>query len=167
MNEEMLPLVDENGRFYGTATRARCHSNPRLLHPVVHLHVFDAEGRIYLQRRALTKDLFPGYWDTSVGGHVAAGETIGEALAREGREELDIDTSRAVFLFTYIWRNENESEYVYSYKIICDGHILPPPEEVIEGRFFTVSELKANAGNLRITPNFIHELRLLQSNRVV
>jgi isopentenyldiphosphate isomerase len=160
VNEEMLPVVDENGNPSGTATRKECHSNPRLIHPVVHLHVIDKRGRFYLQKRSLTKDLYPGYWDTSVGGHMKVGETAGEALVREGREELGIDVSGETFLFTYIWNNQNETEYVYSYKLIHDGNITPSAAEVMGGRFFRVAEIKERLAENIFTPNFIHEFHL-------
>ena len=39
-NEEMFPLVDELGNITGAASRGECHNGSKLLHPVVHLHVF-------------------------------------------------------------------------------------------------------------------------------
>ena len=40
--EEIFPIVDEEGRVIGSATRGECHSGSHLLHPVVHLHVFNS-----------------------------------------------------------------------------------------------------------------------------
>ena len=59
-NNEIFPIVDESGRVTGCATRGECHGGSRLLHPVVHLHVYDSKGRIYLQRRPKWKDIQPG-----------------------------------------------------------------------------------------------------------
>ena len=67
---EMLPLVDEEGNIIGAATRGECHGGSKPLHPVVHLHVFNSRGELYLQRRPQWKDIQPGKWDTAVGGHV-------------------------------------------------------------------------------------------------
>lgn len=39
-----------------------------LLHPVVHLHLFNSRGELYLQKRPEWKDIQPGRWDTAVGG---------------------------------------------------------------------------------------------------
>ena len=85
-SEEVFPVVDEAGNVIGKATRGECHSGSKLLHPVVHLHVFDAEGRLFLQHRPEWKDIQPGKWDTAVGGHVDFGENVGIALKREARE---------------------------------------------------------------------------------
>ena len=87
---ELFPVVDETGRVVGCATRGECHDGRRLLHPVVHLHLFNSRGELYLQKRPLWKDIQPGRWDTAVGGHVDYGETPDEALRREVREELGV-----------------------------------------------------------------------------
>ena len=67
-NQEMFPVVDEQGNITGAATRGECHSGSRLLHPVVHLHIFNTKGELYLQKRPEWKDIQPGKWDTAVGG---------------------------------------------------------------------------------------------------
>ena len=87
---EKFPIVDEEGHVIGSATRGECHSGSKLLHPVVHLHVFNSKGEVYLQRRPDWKDIQPGKWDTSVGGHIDYGEKPEQALVREVREELGI-----------------------------------------------------------------------------
>ena len=89
-SEELFPLVDEDGRVTGKATRGECHNGSRLLHAVVHLHVFNSKGELYLQKRPEWKDIQPGKWDTAVGGHIDYGETPEQALQREVREELGI-----------------------------------------------------------------------------
>lgn len=87
---EMFPLVDEQGNVVGKATRAECHGGSMLLHPVVHLHVFNRQGELFLQKRPEWKDIQPGRWDTAVGGHVDLNETILQALFREASEEIGI-----------------------------------------------------------------------------
>ncbi len=48
-NQEMFPIVDEQGNITGAATRGECHSGSKLLHPVIHLHVFNSK-EIYICR---------------------------------------------------------------------------------------------------------------------
>ena len=81
-SEELFPVVAPDGRVIGSATRGECHGGSMLLHPVVHLHVFNARGELYLQQRPDWKDIQPGRWDTAVGGHVDFGESVEEALWR-------------------------------------------------------------------------------------
>ena len=86
---EWLPVIQDDGQVIGMATRDYCHGGAGLLHPVVHLHILDRNGRIYLQKRSMSKRCQPGRWDTAVGGHVDYGETVMEALANLGsRMEL-------------------------------------------------------------------------------
>ena len=91
MRTEWFPLVNEKGETIGKATRKECHSGSKLLHPVIHLHIFNKDGDLYLQKRSMNKDIQPGKWDTAVGGHIDYGESVEEALRREVREELEVD----------------------------------------------------------------------------
>ena len=79
-NTEILPIVEPNGLVIGRSSRKACHSHPDLLHPVVHLHIIDPYDNIYLQKRSASKDLYPGRWDTAVGGHVTPEDLMGPAL---------------------------------------------------------------------------------------
>lgn len=42
-NEE-FPIVDEMGNILGAVTRGHAHDGSKILHPVVHLHVFNSRG---------------------------------------------------------------------------------------------------------------------------
>ena len=107
-NQEMFPIVDEQGNITGAATRGECHSGSKLLHPVVHLHVFNTQGDIYLQKRPEWKDIQPGKWDTAVGGHIDLGESVEIALKREAREELGITDSVS---YTHLLTIQIRSKY--------------------------------------------------------
>ena len=98
---ERLPLVDENGQQIGVATRGYCHCGRKALHPVVHLHVFNAQGELFLQHRPAWKDIQPDRWVTAVGGHIDLGEDVETALRREAREELGLTDFQAEFLSRY------------------------------------------------------------------
>ena len=160
-NQELLPLVDEAGHVIGKATRGECHDGSKLLHPVVHLHVFDAAGRLYLQQRPLWKDIQPGKWDTAVGGHVDYGEEIADALLRETREELGIEAFAPEFLLRYVFESERDRELVHVYRTTYDGDIRPTTE-LDGGRFWTISEIRQAIGKGVLTPNFEQEFLKLK-----
>ena len=161
MSEELLQLVDEEGRPTGAAPRGLCHGDPALIQAVVHLYLFDSRGRLYLQRRSETKDTCPGLWDTSVGGHVSAGEEVADALVREAREELSIDARGAKFLFGYLFASPVETEYAHVFALTWQGPIVPDEEEIEEGRFFSISEIEGLRGRGILTPMFEQEFPML------
>lgn len=156
-NEEMFPIVDEQGNITGAATRGECHSGSKLLHPVVHLHIFNSYGDLYLQKRPEWKDIQPGKWDTAVGGHVDLGESVDIALKREVQEELGITDFTPEFLTSYVFESTRERELVFVHKIVYDGAIAPS-DELDGGRFWSIEEIKANLGKEIFTPNFENEI---------
>lgn len=154
--DEMLPLVDEAGNVTGQATRGECHKGSMLLHPVVHLHLFNGDGRLYLQRRPVWKDIQPGKWDTSVGGHIDLGETVEEALRREAREEIGMAAFSPVFLDRYVFRSARERELINVFKAVSD--VPPVPSAELDGgRFFSYEEIAARKHTGFFTPNFEQE----------
>jgi len=156
-SQELFPVVDLSGKVVGRATRGECHGGSMLLHPVVHLHLFNSRGELYLQRRPLWKDIQPGRWDTAVGGHVAYGETIDEALRRETREELGITGFEPELLTVYPFRSTREYELVYVHRTTYDGPVCPS-DELDGGRFWTAEEIRAALGQGVLTPNFEQEV---------
>jgi isopentenyl-diphosphate delta-isomerase type 1 len=157
----MFQLVDRNGTPVGTASREECHGNPLLIHLVVHLHVFDVQGRLYLQKRSMRKDTNPGLWDTSVGGHVSAGEDVAAALLREAREELAIDAAGAKLLYAFLYEGSFESEYAQCFSLTWWGEIHPDADEIEEGGFFSLDEVESLIGTRALTPLFEREWPML------
>lgn len=157
---ELLPVVDEEGRVTGSATRGECHGGAMLLHPVVHLHVFNSQGELYLQLRPKWKDVQPGKWDTAVGGHVDLGENVDRALRREAREELGLETFTPVRLPHYVFRSEVERELVFPFRCVYDGEVRPS-RETDGGRFWTMGEIEEAIARGAVTPNFAQEFARL------
>lgn len=150
---ELLPLVNEDGQVVGTATRGECHNGSMRLHPVVHLHVFNTAGELYLQHRPAWKDIQPDRWDTAVGGHVDCGESVEQALAREVREEIGLTDYEAEFMARYVNQTERERELVTAFRTVTD-RTPQPSAELDGGRFFTREEILQRMGTDFFTPNF-------------
>ena len=162
---ELFPIVDEEGTVVGQATRGECHNGSRLLHPVVHLHVFNPRGELYLQKRPDWKDIQPGKWDTAVGGHIDYGETPEEALLREVREELGITDFTPEFVDRYVFESQREREFINVYRTIYDGSIQPSKDELDGGRFWTMQEIHDVIGRNVLTPNFESEFQRFFMNK--
>ena len=157
---EMFPLVDDEGNILGAASRGECHNGSKLLHPVVHLHLFNSCGELYLQRRPLWKDIQPGKWDTAVGGHVDLGESVEMALRREVREELGITDFTPEVLTHYVFESATERELVFVHRTTYDGPVSPS-EELDGGRFWSLDEIRQQLGSGLFTPNFEGEIQRL------
>jgi isopentenyldiphosphate isomerase len=157
--EEQLEIVNEEGGVVGLALRSEIHGNPSLLHRVVHVLVFNSEGKLLLQKRSLRKDVAPGRWDTSVGGHVGVGEELSLSAWREMEEELGIAGREIEFLYAYRHTNPHETELVTTYRCTYSGEIRFNREEIDEVRFWSIEEIKEAMDKGILSDNFEHEFR--------
>ena len=155
--EELFPVVDEQGNILGCITRGEAHSGTKTLHPVVHLHLFNSQGELYLQQRPEWKDIQPGKWDTACGGHVDFGENVDMALRREVGEELGVTDFTPEPLGSYVFEGPREKELVYVNRTTYDGPVTPSADELAGGRFWTRQEIMDNMGRGVFTPNFESE----------
>lgn len=167
MAEELFPLVDEGGALIGSVRRSVAHGDPSQIHPVVHCLVTNDRGELLLQLRGPHKDVQPGKWDTSVGGHVVLGESVEQALWRELREEVGLHAAAVElrFLYRYLNRSPIETELVYTYTCRHNGPFVRQASEIDELRFWSLRELEAAVGTGVLTPNFEHELALFRRAR--
>lgn len=157
MEDELLEVVDKGGKVIGSARRSELHKDPLLLHRVVHVLVFNRRGQLLLQKRARSKDVAPGLWDTSVGGHVAPGEDTAAAALRELGEELGLPAAEPVFLYRYIFADSHESELVDTYRLDHEGPFTPGADEIEEVRFWHMNDIEGALGTGVFSQHFEKE----------
>lgn len=162
--DELFDVVDGQDRVVGQAPRREVHAR-HLLHRAVHVLIHNAEGQVFLQRRSLQKDTFPGCWDSSCSGHLDAGEDYLTAARRELGEELGCrNVSQPFKRITKLPASAATGwEFI---EIFLLGPMTGPfalnPEEITEGRWILPDELEAE---LRDFPqNFASALRHLWTN---
>ena len=155
---ECFDLYDPNEfRVIGQATRGECHGNPLLVHAVARVHVWNRQGLLLLQHRSPSKDVQPGKWDTSVGGHLLPGEKPDTAARREMLEELGVHPDALHFCHRFLWKSPLETEWVTTFSTLHDGPFTPDPHEITALRFWTPAEIAATLGSGQFTPAFEDE----------
>ena len=157
---ELFDIVDDNDVVIGQAARSECHGNPALVHRAVHVMVFNREGDLLLQKRSADKDIQPGKWDTSVGGHLDSGESYLAAAHREMKEELGLSGLPLTFLYSSRIRNDIESENIQTYLVITDQQIVFSRAEISEVRYWGHADINKFLGTGKFTPNFEEEWRM-------
>lgn len=137
---ELFDVVDSEDRVIGQATRREVHTKG-LFHRSVHIWVFNSRGELFLQKRAMTKDENPGYWDSSAAGHLNAGEGYRTCAHRELMEELGI-SKELQFFMKFPASRETLWEHVETYLCTTDQKITINPMEISEGWFWPMLDLK-------------------------
>ena len=157
--EEIVLLVDERNEVVGSAARRRVRAE-RLIHRATYVFVFAADGRLYLQRRTLAKDMFPGWWDAAAGGVLTLGESYDESARREAAEELGIEGVPLEAQFDFFHEDPSNRVWGRVYTCCYEGPFRWQPEEVAEGRFVAVAEVLDGRFE-PLTPDTLEALRLL------
>ena len=110
----------------------------------------------------MRKEIQPGKWDTSVGGHVSYGESILEAVYREASEELGFTEFHPIHVETYEFESSIEREMVNVFAVIGSYDLHPDLEEVEEGRWWDIADVDAAMGKGVLTPNFESEFQMIR-----
>jgi isopentenyl-diphosphate delta-isomerase len=141
MSEELFDAVNERDEVIGQRPRSEIH-RLKLNHRAVHVLVFNSRGDLFLQKRSMKKDCFPGVWDSSASGHLAAGESYDACCGRELREEIGLEPATSPErLFKVAARPETGHEFVWVYRCVADGPFRLDPEEIERGDWFALLTL--------------------------
>ena len=167
--KEEIDVVDAHDEIVGKDYRDVVHKKG-LLHRVVQIMVFDPDGRLFVQQRALTKDMYPAYWEGSLSGHVKSGENYKEAAERELHEELGICvTPKHLKEVLEFGLHEEEERVLAKLYIITDfkGEWKLDEEEVKTGDFWPMKKVEAELkGKKLFHPMFKKALEELKAMKV-
>jgi len=139
---EIFDVVDENDQVTGQATRGEVHAKG-LWHRAVHVFVINRRGELLLQQRSLLKDAHPGVWDSSVSGHLDAGEDYAVAAVRELEEEMGITAAEPVEFARIAACPATGWEHVRLYRARYDGPVRFPCAEIEAAQWFSPAEISA------------------------
>ncbi len=141
MQDEWFEIVNDRDEVIGRRPRHEVH-RLGLKHRAVHVLVFNRRGEVFLQKRSLAKDCFPGAWDSSASGHLAPGESYDEGARREVEEELGWRLDRPPErLFQIAACPETGQEFVWVYRVEAEGPFRLHPEEISEGGWFAPAQV--------------------------
>ncbi len=139
--DEVFDIVNENDEVIGQRTRGEVH-RLGLRHRAVHVLVFNRAGELFLQKRSMKKDTFPGAWDSSCSGHVDSGEDYDASAMRELKEELGLVTDKVPQrLFKISPCAQTGQEFVWVYRLESEGPFTLHPQEIESGGWFAPEKL--------------------------
>ena len=129
---EMLILVDKEDNQIGTGEKMEVH-RAGTLHRCFSIFIFNSQGNVLMQKRALTKYHSGGLWTNTCCSHPRVGENLDNSTHRRLVEEMGFDCDMKE-VFTFIYRAEldqglTEHEYDHVYVGTYDGVVAPNPEE--------------------------------------
>jgi isopentenyl-diphosphate delta-isomerase type 1 len=139
--QELFIVVGKNDRIISYRTRYDCHHDKSLIHRAIGIIIYNDEGEILLQKRSILKDLQPGMYDISVGGHVTKGQSYKEAALREMREELGIQT-KITMVKKFLSESDEECEMDMLFTARYNGPFFIATDEIQSVKFFNKREIK-------------------------
>jgi isopentenyl-diphosphate delta-isomerase len=146
---ELVVLVDEAGAAIGTAQKSTVHTHATPLHRAFSCHVFSADGRVLVTRRALGKLTWPGVWTNSFCGHPGPDEQQEVAVRRRAERELGLTLGALeVVLPDFRYRAVDasgivENELCPVFRTTVDVDPDPAADEVAEWAWIHPRDLRA------------------------
>ncbi len=144
--EESFDIFTRDGQPLGSRPKHECHqSNPGFYHKPVGAWIINDQGKILVQKRALSKKTCPGLWDVSSAGHVHAGETSLHGIIRETSEELGLETKPEDYRYIGEYISDSTWEIMQIYLLKTDKDLDAfslQKEEVEQIKWVSLKELR-------------------------
>lgn len=156
---ELVQIVDRHNRPTHVVPR-HVMRQQGLIHRASYVFVHNRVGEIFVQKRTMTKDIFPGYWDLAAGGVMLAGETDEESASRELHEELGV-TAELEYLFHHYYASEINKVWGAVYRCVHEGPFTLQKEEVAFGEFLSIETILARSSTEPFTPDGLEILARL------
>ena len=163
--DEIVVLVDEHNNVIGSAPRREMRAG-KLRHRSTYILVFNSQGDLFVQKRTMTKDIYPGYYDPCTGGVVLSGESYELSAMRELAEELGVRDVPLTPHFDFYYGDDLARVWGRVFSCVYDGDMVLQAEEVESGEFLSVSAILQQAQTRPYTPDSVLALsRYLDMNR--
>jgi len=156
--DEIVTIVDEHNKVLGAVPRREMRAK-NLPHRSTYILVFNAQGELYVQKRTMTKDVFPGYYDSAAGGVVLAGESYEQGAVRELAEEMGIRDVPLTWLFDFYFADERTRVWGGAFSCVYDGEVILQEEEVEDVALMTIAEILRRAATEPFTPDGLYVLQ--------
>ncbi len=157
---EIIQIVDENNTEIAAVARWMMREQ-QLTHRASYILVFNQTGDLFVQKRTMTKDIYPGYYDVAAGGVVLAGETYEESARRELNEELGIEGVELNPCFDHYFEDTDNKVWGKVFRCQHEGPFTLQEEEIESGGFMNVMQVLDAADSQLFTPDGIEILRRL------
>jgi isopentenyldiphosphate isomerase len=157
-SEEIVQIVDQENQEIGAVSR-KLMREQRLIHRACYILVFNPAGELFIQKRTLSKDIYPGYWDVAAGGVVLDRESYEESAERELAEELGVRAVKLEFVLDQYYEDENNRVWGRVFRCICAGPFVLQAEEVESGQFLQPTAALKLAEREPFTPDGLVLLR--------
>ena len=144
---EQVILVDKDDSEIGVMEKMEAHKQA-VLHRAFSVFLFNPQGKMLLQQRALTKYHSAGLWTNTCCSHPRPGETLETAVTRRLIEEMGI-TAKVSKAFDFIYQAElpdhlNEHEFDHVFIGNYDDEVRPNHLEVANFVYQSIEEVAAN-----------------------
>jgi len=149
--DELVDVIDDEGNTIATVTRKEVRER-RLPHRCTYLLIFNQRGELFIHLRTASKDVYPSYWDVTVGGVLGPGESFDAGARREVSEELGINIEPEQ-LFPFRYADASSVVQAMVYRVVHDGPFRLQPEEIVRGEFVPVTEIAARTASGPFCPD--------------
>lgn len=156
--DEIVLIVDELNHEVAHVPRKVMREGD-LIHRACYILVFNRNREIFVQKRTMSKDVYPGYLDVATGGVVLAGESYELSAKRELAEELGVHKVPLASHFDFYHEAENNRVWGRVFSCVADGPFVLQPEEVEDGFFLGVDAVHSLAKSEKFTPDGLLALK--------